>query len=98
MSKRTNTIVAVTIARYATVYVEADTPDEAAKIVKDNLDEIYDEMFNTLEDQFEESDVQVDSWEAYTTECDDYMDNIWADDKALTYDEYIEELDEDDEG
>lgn len=98
MSKRTNTIVAVTIARYATVYVEADTPDEAAKIVKDNLDEIYDEMFNTLEDQFEESDVQVDSWEAYTTECDDYMDNIWADGKALTYDEYIEELDEDDEG
>ena len=98
MSKRTNTIVAVTIARYATVYVEADTPDEAAKIVKDNLDEIYDEMFNTLEDQFEESDVQVDSWEAYTTECDDYMDNIWADGKALTCDEYIEELDEDDEG
>jgi hypothetical protein len=98
MSKRTNSIVAVTIARYATVYVEADTPDEAAKIVKDNLDEIYDEMFDTLEDQFEESDVQVDSWEAYTTECDDYMDNIWADGNALTYDEYIEELDEDDEG
>lgn len=92
MSKRTNSIVAVTIAKYATVYVEADTPDEAAKIVKDNLDEIYDEMFDKLEDQFEESDVQLDSWEAYTTEADDYMDNIWADGEVLTYDEYIEEL------
>lgn len=28
MSKRTNSIVAVTLAKYATVYVEADSPEE----------------------------------------------------------------------
>ena len=30
MSKRTNSIVAVTLAKYATVYVEVDSPDRAA--------------------------------------------------------------------
>lgn len=92
MSKRTNSIVAVTIAKYATVYVEADTPKEAAEIVKNNLDDIYDGMISELDDQFEDSDVQVDSWEAYTTEADDYMDYIWADSEAKTYDEYVDEL------
>ena len=38
MSKRTNSIVAVTVAKYATVYVEADTPKEAAEIVKEYMD------------------------------------------------------------
>lgn len=92
MSKRTNSIVAVTIAKYATVYVEADTPQEAAEIVKDNLDEIYDGMICELDDQFDESDIQVDSYEAYTTECEDYMNEIWVDGESKTYDEYMEEL------
>jgi len=94
MSKRTNSIVAVTIAKYATVYVEAETPQEAAEIVRNNLDDIYDEMISELDDQFEDSDVQVDSWEAYTTKADDYMDYIWADGEAKTYDEYMDELEE----
>ena len=38
MSKRTNSIVAVFVAKYATVYVEADTPKEAAEIVKEYMD------------------------------------------------------------
>ena len=97
MSKRTDSIVAVTIAKYATVYVEADTPEEAAEIVKNNLDNIYDEMPSELDDQFEESDIQVDSYDAYTTEAEDYMDYIWADGEAMDYDEYMDELDEEDD-
>jgi len=94
MSKRTNSIVAVTIAKYATVYVEADSPKEAAEIVRNNLDDIYDAMPSELDDQFEESDIQVDSYEAYTTEAEDYMDYIWVDGEAVSYDEYMDELEE----
>ena len=94
MSKRTNSIVAVTIARYATVYVEADTPQEAADIVRNNLDEIYDAMPTDIDDDFEESDISVDSYESYTTEAEDYMRKIWADGEALAYDEYMDELED----
>lgn len=94
MSKRTNSIVAVTIAKYATVYVEADTPQEAAEIVENNIDDIYDEMFEKIDDDFDESEIEVDSYEAYTTDCEDYMDEIWADGKSMSYDEYMDELDE----
>lgn len=97
MNKRTNKIVAVTIARYATVYVEADTPQDAAQIVKDNLDEIYDAMPSYIDDKFEESEFEVDSYESYTTDAEDYMEIIWADDEAKTYDEYMDELEEDEE-
>lgn len=97
MNKRTNKIVAVTIARYATVYVEADTPQDAAQIVKDNLDEIYDAMPSYIDDQFEDSEFEVDSYESYTTDAEDYMEVIWADDEAKTYDEYMDELEEDEE-
>ena len=97
MSKRTNSIVAVTIAKYATVYVEADSPQEAAEIVKNNIDEIYDAMPTEIEDQFEESEIEVDSYESYTTEAEDYMDYIWADDEAKDYDEYMDELEEEED-
>ena len=99
MSKRTNSIVAVTIACYATVYVEADSPKEAAEIVKNNLDEIYDAMSTEIDDQFEESNMEVDSYETYTSDAEEYMERIWADGEAKTYDEYMDELEEDgDEG
>ena len=94
MSKRTNSIVAVTIAKYATVYVEADTPQEAAEIVKNNLDDIYDEMIENLDDQFEESDIQVDSYDSYTTDAKDYMNIIWADGEVVSYNKYMKELEE----
>lgn len=93
MSKRTNSIVAVTIAKYATVYVEANSPQEAAEIVKNKLDDIYDEMYTDIDDQFEESDIEVDSYESYTTDAEDYMANIWTPDGAMSYDEYMDELD-----
>ena len=94
MSKRTNSILAVTIARYATVYVEAETPEEGAKIVKENLDSIYGELMSEIDDQFNDSSQEVDSYEDYTTEAEDYMDYIWADGEPWTYDEYMEELED----
>lgn len=97
MSKRTNSIVAVTLAKYATVYVEADSPEEAMNLVKENKDEIYDELMSELDDQFEDSSIEVDSCEAYTTEVEDWMDYIWADGEAISYDEYMEELEEQEE-
>ena len=92
MSKRTNSIVAVTIARFATIYVEADTEDEGAQIVRDNLDTIYGELMSEIDDQFEDSVMELHSYDAYTTEADDYMKYIWADGEPLTYDEYMDEL------
>ena len=97
MSKRTNSIVAVTIARYAAVYVEADSPEEAIKIVENNLDDIYGELMTEIDDQFEDSCQEVHSCDAYTTEAEDYMNYIWADGEAIPYDEYIEELAEQEE-
>ena len=93
MSKRTNSIVAVTIAKYATVYVEAESPEEAMKYVKENKDGIYGELMSELDEQFEDSEIEVDSCEAYTTEIEDWMGQIWADGEALSYDEYVNELD-----
>ena len=98
MSKRTNKIFPVTIARFANVYVEAESSKEAMKIVSENLDDIYDELMSDIDDQFDDSCQEVHSADAYPSEAEDYMDYIWADGNALTYDEYIEELDEDDEG
>ena len=97
MKKRTNSIVAVTIVKYATVYVEADTPEKGAEIVKDNLDTIYGEMMSEIDDQFEESEIEVDSYDSYTFEAEDYMDYIWADGGAKSYDEYMEELEDKEE-
>ena len=97
MSKRTNSIVAVTIAKYATVYVEADSPEEAMNYVDENKDEIYGELMSELDDQFEDSCIEVHSCEAYTTEVEDWMDYIWADGEAISYDEYMEELEEQEE-
>lgn len=97
MSKRTNSIVAVTIAKYATIYVEADTPEEGAKIVNDNKDAIYGELLSGLDDQFEESEIEVDSYESYTTEVDDTMDYIWADGEAKSYYKYVDELEDEED-
>ena len=94
MSKRTNSIVAVTIAKYATVYVEAESPEEAMKTVSENLGDIYGELMSELDDQFEESSMEVHSCDAYTTDAEDYMDYIWADGEVISYDEYMDELED----
>ena len=97
MSKRTNSIVAVTLAKYATVYVEADSPEEAMNLVEENKDEIYGELMDELDDQFDDSCIEVDSCEAYTTDVEDWMEHIWVDGEAISYDEYMEELEEQEE-
>ena len=48
-----------------------------------------------IDDQFEDSNMEVDSCDVYPEEVDDYMENIWTPDGILNYDEYMEELEED---
>ncbi len=95
MSKRTNSIFPVTIAKFANVYVEANSPKEAMDIVRENLTEIYNELTWDIDDQFDDSDMEVHSCDSYPEEADDYMKYIWADGEAISYDDYIEELEED---
>ena len=89
--KRTDSIVAVTVAKYATMYIEADTPDEAMEYAKKHCDNLSDS-------DFWESDIHVSSWDNYTTEADESMDEIWIEDgEKITYDEYMDELEEQEE-
>lgn len=86
MGKRTDSIVAVTVVKYATMYVEADTPEEAYEYAKKYCNEVPDSAF-------EESNVCVDSYETYTSELSDEMDEVWIEDgKTLTFHEYLDEL------
>lgn len=86
--QRTDSIVAVTVAKYATMYIEAETTEEALKYAKKHCGEVD-------ERKFEESDIYVDSYENYTTEAEKWMDEIWIEDgKTITYDEYMDELEE----
>ena len=94
MKKRTNSIFSVTIAKFANVYVEAESPEEAMKFVSKNKDNIYGELMSETDDQFDDSDIDVHSCDAYAGKCDDYMDYIWADGEVLTHDEYMDELEE----
>ena len=88
MKNRRDSIVAVTVVKYATMYVEADTPEEAYKYAKKYCNEIPDSAF-------EGSEVYVDSYETYTSELSDEMDEIWVEDgKTLTFNEYLNELEE----
>lgn len=86
--QRTDSIVAVTVAKYATMYIEAETTEEALEYAKKHCGEVDDS-------KFEESDIYVDSYENYTTEAEHYMEEIWIEDgKTITYDEYMDELEE----
>ena len=88
MKNRKDSIVAVTVVKYATMYVEADTPEEAYEYAKKYCNEVPDSAF-------ENSDVYVDSYENYTSELSDEMDEVWVEDgKTLTFYEYRDELEE----
>lgn len=85
---RTNSVVAVTVAKYATMFIEADTPEEAYKYAKEYCHEVDDS-------EFEDSNIAVDSYETYTSEAEDYMEKIWIEDgKTISIDDYIDELEE----
>ena len=84
--KRTDSIVAVTVAKRVTMYIEADTPEEAYKYAKEHCCEVDDW-------DFEDSDIEVDSYENYATEAEYWMDKIWIEDgKTLSFDEYVDQL------
>ena len=85
--KRIDSVVAVTVAKYATMYVEAETPEEAVKYAKEHCDEVNPWDF--------ENGVSVDSWETSASQVEDYMEEIWIEGgKTLTYDEYMDALEE----
>ena len=80
----TNKIYGVTVKRCAWIYVEAESPEEAMQIAKNYTDDVdYDE--------FEDSDVEVDSCNAYSEEAYDIDgDTIYTQDEAMDVDEYID--------
>ena len=80
----TNNIFCVTLAKYANIYVEAESPEEAMEIAKGWTNEVDDE-------DFEDSNVEVDSCDAYPDEADEaYMETIYTQDEAMDVDEYID--------
>lgn len=89
--KRSDNIYCITVAKYATMWVEAESEDEAVKYAKKHCDEVDDDAFG-------DSDVEVDSWETGAYEASEDMEKIWVEDgKTLTYDEYMDELEEQEE-
>lgn len=89
--KRTNSIVSVTVAKYATMLIEADTPEEAYEYAKEHCNELDDW-------DFYDSEISVHSYETYATEAEDWMDEIWIEDgETLSFDEYVNQLEEQDE-
>ena len=80
----TNNIYCVTLAKYANIHVEAESPEEAMKIAEGWKDDVDDR-------DFEDSDVEVDSCDGYADEADaDYMETIYTKDEAIDVDEYID--------
>ena len=79
----TNRIYGVTLKRCAYIYVEAESPQEAMKIAEHWTDEVDDE-------EFEGSEVGVDSCESYADDADPDMGTIYTADEAIDVDDYIE--------
>lgn len=74
----------MTLAKYANIYVEAESPEEAMEIAKGWTNEVDDE-------DFEDSNVEVDSCDAYPDEADEaYMETIYTKDEAMDVDDYID--------
>ena len=90
MSKRTNEIYNVTVAMYASMAVEASSPQEAMKIAKKWKDEYV------TEEDFEDSDIEVESCDSYPSEKDDYEDEeyIYCEDDVMKAEDYYRELEE----
>lgn len=90
--KRTDSIVAVTVAKFATMFIEANTPEEAYEYAKRYCDEMQDT-------DFEDSDIEVVSYETHATPADEsWAREIWIEGGyRMTYDEYMDELEAQDE-
>ena len=86
----TNNIFCVTLAKYAHIYVEAESPQEAMKIAEKWTDEVDDE-------EFEDSEVGVVSCESYSSDADStYMSTIYTKDEAIDVSDYIIRFEEQD--
>lgn len=86
----TNEIYAVTVTRCAVIYVEAKNSEEAMQIAEQYTD-------NIDLDEFEDSDVEVDSCARYPEEADSaYMETIYTNDEAIKVDDYIERFESQD--
>lgn len=98
MSKRTNNLYCVTVARFANMVVEADSPEEAMEIAKDYKDEY-------LEDEdFEDSEIEIHSSDAYSYDIDYFCleddDYVFTKDGVFSCEDYVDALpleDEDEE-
>jgi hypothetical protein len=90
--KRTGNVVAVTVAKCATIYIEANTYKEAIDYAERYADEVDDRYF-------EDSEVEVYACEPCTTPVDEsFADEIWIEDGCrMSYDEYMDALDAQDE-
>lgn len=91
--KRTNKLYGVTVAQYAWIYVEADSPQEAMKIAGNaDLEELIPDS------AFEESEIGVDSCNTYSEEIDGlYLEDeekIITSDGNMTVEEYEKALEE----
>lgn len=88
--ERTNNIFCITVAKYASMHIEADTIEEALKYAKKHCDEVPDSAFD-------DSEVEVDSYEPTPWEAQEWMDQIWIEDgETISYSDYIDSLEEQD--
>ena len=91
MSKRTNKLYNVTVCRYASITVEADSPREAMEIASEaDLEECIDN------EAFMGSDIEVESSETSSYGIDDFLSSedeiILTKDGVLKVEEYREQL------
>lgn len=90
MEEKTKGIYNVTVAVYATMAVEATSPQEAMEIAKKYKDEYI------TEEDFENSGIEVEFCESYPSDIDDYEDgvNIFTADGVMKAEDYADMLDE----
>lgn len=79
VGEKYDNIYSVTIAKYATMYVEASDAKEARKIAREHMDDIDDWDFD---------DAEIDSMDTTPSCAENYMDTIYTDDGEYSYDEY----------
>ena len=78
-------IYAVTVARYATMYVEAFTSNEAMRIAEKYKDDVDDFDFGM--------DIEVDSCENYTTDLEDVdTEHIYTEEGRVSVSSYEERM------
>lgn len=84
-----NNIYAVTLKKMATIYVDAESPEQAMKIAESWTDDVDD-------DEFEDSNVEVDCCDCYGDEAEEYMETIYTENESMDVEEFLERFDEQD--